>query len=83
VGTRGQAIGAAGVTVLPLPSVMLTLLGERNQIDVDDPSSLTGGSVLVNWFPYAHVEAQVMGRLQFPSGGAAAKTLFIQLHYFL
>jgi len=24
-----------------------------------------------------------MGRLQFPSGGDAAKTLFFQIHYFL
>jgi hypothetical protein len=83
VGTRGQAIGLAGFTVLPLPSIMLSLIGERNQIDVDDPSSLTAVSVLANWFPYAHVELQIMGRLQFPSGGEAAKTLFMQLHYFL
>jgi hypothetical protein len=32
--------------------------------------------------PYPHVEAQVMGRLQFPAGGEIAKTLFAQLHYF-
>jgi hypothetical protein len=83
VGTRGQAIGLAGFTVLPLPSIMLSLIGERNQIDIDDPSSVTAVSVLANWFPYAHVELQVMGRLQFPSGGEAAKTLFMQLHYFL
>jgi hypothetical protein len=32
---------------------------------------------------YAHFETQLMARLQFPSGGEAAKTLFLQIHYFL
>jgi hypothetical protein len=82
-GTRVQAVGAAGFTVLPVRGVMLTLLGERNQIDVAIPDAWTAATALVNWFPYAHCEAQVMGRLQFPTGGEIAKTLFIQLHYFL
>jgi hypothetical protein len=83
VGTRNQVVGLAGFTVLPIPSVMLTLIGERNQVDVDLPSSWTAASALINWFPYAHGEIQLMGRLQFPSGGATASTLFIQLHYWL
>ena len=76
-------IGLAGFTVLPIPGVMLTLLGERNQIDVAFNDAWTAADALINWFPYAHVEAQVVGRLQFPTGGEVAKTLFIQLHYFL
>jgi hypothetical protein len=83
VGNRDQVVGLAGFTVLPIPSVMLTLLGERNQVDVELPSAWTAASALVNWFPYAHGEIQLMGRLQFPTGGAVAKTLFIQLHYYL
>jgi hypothetical protein len=83
VGTRNQVVGLAGFTVLPIPSLMLTLIGERNQIDVDLPSAWTAADALINWFPYAHGEIQLMGRLQFPTGGAAAKTLFIQLHYYL
>ena len=83
VGSRGQVIGLAGFTVLPIPGVMLTLLGERNQIDVAFNDAWTAADALINWFPYAHVEAQVVGRLQFPTGGEVAKTLFIQLHYFL
>jgi hypothetical protein len=83
VGTRVQAVGALGFTVLPVPGVMVTLLGERNQIDVAVADAWTAATALVNWFPYAHCEAQVMGRLQFPTGGEIAKTLFIQLHYFL
>ena len=80
---RTQIVGAAGFTVLPVPGVMVTLLGERNQIDVAFPDSQTAATLLVNWFPYAHFETQLMARLQFPSGGEAAKTLFLQIHYFL
>ena len=80
---RTQIVGAAGFTVFPLPGLMATLLGERNQIDVSFPDAWTAATLLVNWFPYAHFEAQLMGRLQFPSGGDAAKTLFFQIHYFL
>ncbi len=80
---RTQIAGAAGFTVFPLPGLMATLLGERNQIDVSVPDAWTATTLLVNWFPYAHFEAQLMGRLQFPSGGDAARTLFFQIHYFL
>jgi hypothetical protein len=80
---RTQIVGAIGFTVLPVPGVMATLLGERNQIDVAFPDSQTAATFLLNWFPYAHFETQLMGRLQFPSGGETAKTLFLQIHYFL
>ena len=80
---RTQIVGAAGFTAFPLPGLMATFLGERNQIDVAVPDSQTAATLLINWFPYAHLEAQLMGRLQFPSGGDVAKTLFFQVHYFL
>lgn len=80
---RVQAVATAGVTVFPLPGLLITALGERNQIDLALADAWTAGTALVSWFPYAHCEAQVMGRLQFPTGGEVAKTLFIQLHYFL
>ena len=80
---RTQIVGAAGFTVFPLPGLMATLLGERNQVDVAVPASQTAATLLINWFPTAHLEAQLMGRLQFPSGGETAKTLFFQIHYFL
>jgi len=61
----------------------VTALGERYQQDVAvRDAAWTATDLLVNWFPYPHVEAQVMGRLQFPAGTAATKTLFAQLHYF-
>jgi hypothetical protein len=83
VGARLQAIGAAGLSMFPIPGVMATLLAERNQIDVAFPDGWTAVNALVNWFPYAHCEVQLVGRLQFPTGGQSAKTLFLQLHYFL
>lgn len=78
-----QVVGAAGVTVLPARGVVVTLLGERNQLDVRINDAWTAGTLLVNWFPYAHVELQLMERVQLPTGGSAANTLFLQLHYFL
>lgn len=78
-----QAVGLAGFTVLPLPGLMATLIGERNQLDLSINDAWTAADALVNWFPYAHVELQLVGRLQFPTGGDVAKTLFFQVHYFL
>lgn len=80
---RTQVVGAAGVTILPVRGVMLTLLGERNQVDVQIDDAWTAGTFLFNWFPYAHVELQLMERFQIPSGGSLANTVFVQLHYFL
>lgn len=84
VGDRAQLVGAAGFSVFPTRGVMLTVLGERNQTDLEvRDSALTAGTLLLNWFPYAHFEVQLMGRLQSPSGGDTAKTVLAQLHYFL
>ena len=69
--------------MLPARGVMNTFLGERDPVDVQVDDSWTAGTFLVNWFPYAHVELQLMERVQLPSGGSAANTLFLQLHYFL
>jgi hypothetical protein len=80
---RAQIVGAAGFTLFPVAGVMITLLGERNQVDVQVNDAYTAGTLLVNWFPYAHFELQLMERVQVPTGGSAANTLFIQAHYFL
>jgi len=80
---RAQIVGAAGFTLFPLRGVMITALGERNQVDVQVNDAYTAGTLLVNWLPYAHFELQLMERVQFPSGGSAANTLFFQIHYFL
>ena len=78
-----QIVGAAGFTLFPVKGVMITALGERNQVDVQVNDAYTAGTLLVNWFPYAHFELQLMERVQVPSGGSPANTLFLQLHYFM
>jgi hypothetical protein len=85
VDARVQVVGAGGVAVLPMRGLIVTLLGERSQQDVQvSDAAWTAATALVNWFPMAHLEAQLMGRLQFPSGtGEVARTLFLQLHYYL
>jgi hypothetical protein len=81
---RNQFVGTGGVTVLPLRGFMVTLLGERNQEDLQVGSAAwTAGTALLNWFPYPHVEVQVMGRLEFPGTTETTKTFLAQIHYFL
>jgi len=84
VGSRQQVVGALGFAVLPVRGLMITVLGERNHVDTDVRdaawNALTG---FVNWFPYAHVELQLIGRLQFAAGEDPAKTAMAQIHYFL
>ncbi|HVY40460.1 MAG TPA: hypothetical protein VHM31_21125 [Polyangia bacterium] len=80
---RGQVVAVAGLTLFPARGVLVTALAERNQLDVRADVAWTAGTFLVNWFPYAHVELQLMERVQQPSGGSLANTLFLQLHYFL
>jgi hypothetical protein len=81
---RQQVVGAVGFTVLPVRGVMLTVLGERNQVDVQVRNDAwTAGTVLLNWFPIAHLEMQLMGRLQWSGTTDPAQTFFAQLHYYL
>jgi hypothetical protein len=40
-------------------------------------------TALLGWFPVPHAELQLMGRVQFAEGSDTAKTLFLQVHYFL
>jgi hypothetical protein len=81
--STAQIVGALGFTLFPVKGVMFTALGERNQVDVQVNDAYTAGTFLLNWFPYAHFELQLMERVQVPSGGSAANTLFLQIHYFL
>ena len=81
--TRTQIVGAGGFTLVAAAGLMITLMGERNQVDVMINDGYTAGTLLVNWLPYAHLELQLMERVQVPTGGRAANTFFVQLHYFL
>jgi hypothetical protein len=80
---RLEVVALAGLALLPARGVVVTLLAERNQVDVSVNDAWTAATALVNWFPYAHIELQLMGRLQFPTGGDVASTVFFQVHYFL
>jgi hypothetical protein len=84
VGVRHQLVATAGFALLPVRGLTVTLLGERNHEDITvGGAAWNAASALVNWFPYPHVEFQLIGRLQFPASGQSAKTLLGQLHYFL
>jgi hypothetical protein len=79
-----QFVGVGGVSVLPYKGVMATVLQERDQVDLSVSGATYNATTgLLSWFPYAHIELQAMGRLQFPSGNQSAKTFFLQLHYYL
>jgi hypothetical protein len=79
-----QFVGVGGFSVLPGKGVMATLLAERDQVDLAvRGAAYDAATALVNWFPYAHVEVQGMGRVELPAGGQVAKTFFLQVHYFL
>jgi hypothetical protein len=79
---RNQFVGLGGFSVLPVRGFMLTALAERSQEDLKVRSGgWTAGTLLLNWFPYPHLELQVMGRLQYTE--ETTRTFFAQLHYFL
>jgi hypothetical protein len=79
-----QLVALLGASVLPARGWLLTLLGERNQQDLRvSKAAWDGLAGIVGWFPVPHAELQLMGRLQWPEGGTVAKTLFLQVHYFL
>jgi hypothetical protein len=79
-----QFVGAAGFSVLPVKGLMLTILGERKQANLAvKNNSYDALTALLGWFPVPHAELQLMGRLQYAEGDTTAKTLFLQIHYFL
>jgi hypothetical protein len=84
-GDSNQFVGVGGASLLAVKGLMVTGVGERRQTDLRVRDTATNGAaLLVNWFPFAHVELEMMGRLQFPAGAdAATKTFLAQLHYIL
>ena len=81
---RSQFVGTAGLAVLPVRGLVVTLLGERNQVDLKVRGAVWNAATgLVSWFPYPHVELALMSRLQFPAGGEVAPSVLAQFHYFL
>ena len=79
-----QFVGAVGASVLATRGLVTTVLYERNQVDLRVRNAAWNAySGLISWFPAPHSEIQLVGRLQLPDGGELAKTLLLQLHYFL
>jgi hypothetical protein len=79
-----QMVAVGGVSVQPTKGIMATVLQEREQVDLAvRGTTYDATTALLSWFPYAHFELQAMARIQVPDGGQTAKTLFLQLHYFL
>jgi len=83
-GATLQLVSIAGVSLFPLRGTVLSLYGEHEQTDLRVSNARwEAGSVELSWFPVAHVELQALGRLQLPAGGDLARTLLVQLHYYL
>jgi hypothetical protein len=81
---QNQLVGAAGFTFLPWNSLMFTAMGERLQSSIAVKDTATNAATaLINWFPYPHVEVQWVGRLQMPTAQDTAKTVLLQVHYYL
>jgi hypothetical protein len=81
---RDQALGLLGASLLPVRGLVITGIAERYQEDLSvQGAARSAATVSVGWFPYAHLEAQVLARAELPAGGAVTKLLFAELHYFL
>ena len=82
--TSNQFVGLAGVSVLPVRGLILTALAERNQEDLRvSNTSWDAVTGILGWFPAPHSELQLMGRFQRAEGEGEAKTVLLQIHYYL
>jgi hypothetical protein len=84
VGSTWSMVGLVGASLLPVRGTMVSIYGERSHSDLRVANAAWNAADLeLTWFPYAHIEVQLLGRLQFPAGGDVARTLLAQVHYFL
>jgi hypothetical protein len=78
--TNNGLIGYAGASWFPLRGIMVTAAGERYDEDLRAPG--VGRSAIdlqVNYFPRAHFEAVLTGRVTNTEG----ELIMLQLHYYL
>jgi hypothetical protein len=85
---RAQLTAYLGATWFPVRGLMTQLALERWDEDLDVKGvARSAASAQVQWFPVAHIEVSLWGRLaMLGSGeedGPLAKTLLAQLHYYL
>ncbi len=85
---QNQLVSFTGVNLFPTRGLMLGVAYERFQEDLS--YSYTGRNAYdfqLNFFPWAHCEAVLLGRYQLTGGGpvdgGTARLVMLQLHYYL
>jgi hypothetical protein len=82
--SRNQFVSFSGLTLIPIKGLMATLAYERYQEDLEIANTGHNAYDLeVNFFPWAHLEFLVLGRLQKNSDGTNATLGMLQFHYYL
>jgi hypothetical protein len=77
--TNKELLGYLGATWFATKGLMVTVAGEAWLEDIATPDAERyGGSLEVQWFPYAHIEALVFARKT-----TDASVVLAQLHYYL
>ena len=82
--TTDQFVGYGGVTIFPFKGLWLGAYVERTQTDIKVRGTTTDAlNGQINWFPYPHFELVLLARRQQPNGQEPARTMMLQLHYFM
>jgi hypothetical protein len=77
--TNKEVLGYLGVSYFPIRGIMVTAAGETWVEDLATPGvARNAGSLEVQYFPWAHFELLVYGRMS-----TDATVLMTQLHYYL
>jgi hypothetical protein len=86
-GNRTQMVSYAGLTYFPTQGMMTGVAWERFDQDLSVKDVARDAfDVQIHIFPWAHFEALLFGRIQTlggGDGGDTAKTVMLQLHYYL
>jgi hypothetical protein len=82
--SSNRMTGYLGATLFPVRGWWASMYFEVSQTDIKvKGTATTAVNGQLNWFPYPHLEMIILGRVQAPHGTESAKSLLIQLHYFL
>jgi hypothetical protein len=86
--THAQLVGFLGASWFPVRGLMTTLMLERYDRDLDfGQTSRSAVGAEVQWFPYAHIEVSLWGRIAMIGRGSEdgdfGKTVLLQVHYYL
>jgi len=82
--SRNQFVSFSGLTLIPIRGLMATVAFERYQEDLEIANTGHNAYDLeVNFFPWAHLEFLVLGRVQQNGDGTRATLGMLQFHYYL